>query len=61
MTYTFILINNGHPEKNFKIPMYYNHTFTFTGHYVPQLSKEIVAYNKVHSESTINLKGFMVS
>ncbi|XP_068309823.1 serine carboxypeptidase 24 isoform X1 [Pyrus communis] len=33
---------------------------SYAGHYVPQLAKEIVAYNKAHSESTINLKGFMV-
>ncbi|KAM1731750.1 hypothetical protein ACFX11_017596 [Malus domestica] len=33
---------------------------SYAGHYVPQLGKEIVAYNKAHSESTINLKGFMV-
>lgn len=31
-----------------------------TGHYVPQLAKKIVDYNKANSHSFINLKGFIV-
>ncbi|CAN1328504.1 Serine carboxypeptidase 24 [Linum perenne] len=32
----------------------------WAGNYVPQLAKKIVDYNKAHSSSIINLKGFMV-
>ncbi|KAM5548223.1 serine carboxypeptidase 24 [Rosa sericea] len=33
---------------------------SYAGHYVPQLAKEIVDYNKAHSHPIINLKGFIV-
>ncbi|KAL6221416.1 hypothetical protein ACLB2K_009167 [Fragaria x ananassa] len=33
---------------------------SYAGHYVPQLAKEIVNYNKAHSHPIINLKGFIV-
>ncbi|KAM6553050.1 hypothetical protein CsatB_013812 [Cannabis sativa] len=33
---------------------------SYAGHYVPQLAKMIVDYNKEHSNSIINLKGFIV-
>lgn len=34
----------------------------FLGHYVPQLAKAIVDYNRAHSKDhIINLKGFIVS
>lgn len=37
-------------------------TFAYAGHYVPQLAKEIVTYNKAQtSHPIINLKGFIVS
>ena len=32
---------------------------SYAGHYVPQLAREIMNYNK-HSKHPINLKGFMV-
>lgn len=31
-----------------------------SGHYVPQLSKAIVTYNKARGEQVINIKGYMV-
>ncbi|CAN1328513.1 Serine carboxypeptidase 24 [Linum perenne] len=33
---------------------------SYAGNYVPQLAKKILDYNKAHSSSIINLKGFMV-
>lgn len=33
---------------------------SYGGHYVPQLSKAIVKYNKASGENVINLKGYMV-
>ncbi|PON99377.1 Serine carboxypeptidase-like [Trema orientale] len=33
---------------------------SYAGHYVPQLAKKIVEYNKAHSNPIINLKGFIV-
>ncbi|BFG40326.1 hypothetical protein CerSpe_266000 [Prunus speciosa] len=33
---------------------------SYAGHYVPQLAREIVAYNQGNSHSIINLKGFIV-
>ncbi|CAN1328501.1 Serine carboxypeptidase 24 [Linum perenne] len=33
---------------------------SYAGNYVPQLAKKILDYNKEHSSSIINLKGFMV-
>ncbi|KAE8687661.1 Serine carboxypeptidase 24 [Hibiscus syriacus] len=33
---------------------------SYAGHYVPQLAKKIHDYNKAHSNSIINLRGFMV-
>ncbi|XP_062078439.1 serine carboxypeptidase 24-like [Humulus lupulus] len=33
---------------------------SYAGHYVPQLAKLIVNYNKAHSKSIINIKGFIV-
>ncbi|XP_073010081.1 serine carboxypeptidase 24-like [Typha latifolia] len=48
-----------------RFPQYKNRDFyisgeSYAGHYVPQLAKKIVDYNKASSEDFINLKGFLV-
>ena len=34
---------------------------SYAGHYVPQLAREILIYNKQHSNTPLNLKGIMVN
>lgn len=50
-----------HFVQNYKAIIYNLTSFTCTGHYVPQLAREIVTYNQGNSHSIINLKGFIVS
>jgi serine carboxypeptidase-like clade 2 len=48
-----------------RFPQYKNREFyiageSYAGHYVPQLAKKIVEYNKAHLQPIFNLKGFIV-
>ncbi|XP_008443850.2 serine carboxypeptidase 24-like isoform X2 [Cucumis melo] len=45
---------------HYKYREFYISGESYAGHYVPQLAKKILDYNKANSQSFINLKGFLV-